>query len=251
MAKGTKGKRNRNRYPRAQARSRARRQRRGGSMPWNVTIVVILLVGVLFVYLAKQATSADNTPPRVNKDHWHAYLGIDVCGTWLPPAPSFEAAEGIHSHGEGLMHIHPFESVAAGKKATVGRFLADNQAANWSLSSDSMTLWDGQEHRNGQKCAGGTNDGRPARIVWSVGHFRQPWTGTLRTGNPSGFRPKDGDIVAVGFLPAGQPLPEPPGAEAALAHISDVGGAPASPGPATAPSSSVPTSSAPPGTSGP
>ena len=33
-------------------------------------------------------------------------------------------------------------------------------------------------------------------------------------------------IVAIYFLPAGSPLPEPPDAQAALASIGDLGGAP-------------------------
>ena len=60
-------------------------------------------------------------------DHWHSYLGVNICGEWLPNVPEFEAPvgspvgsrnAGIHSHGDGLIHTHPFVSSEEGKNAT-------------------------------------------------------------------------------------------------------------------------------------
>ncbi len=42
--------------------------------------------------------------PRIG-DHIHAAMDIYVCGQHEPKLPQFEA--GIHSHGDGLMHMHP------------------------------------------------------------------------------------------------------------------------------------------------
>ncbi len=166
--------------------------------------------------------------PIVNKDHFHAYLGVNVCGTWLPAAPAFDGptaqAMGIHSHGDGLMHIHPYSSAAAGKNATVGRFLEDNDGAGWALDSTSMTLWDGAQHKNGDTCPSGEFKGKKANVVWATGHYGKPWNGTPRTGNPSDFNPQNADIVAIAFLPKGVKIPEPPDAESALANIQDLGG---------------------------
>ena len=60
---------------------------------------------------------------------------------------SFESSFGIHSHGDGLMHIHPFTKAAAGEKATVGRFIADlrdlrDRAAEETLADGASTLLD-------------------------------------------------------------------------------------------------------------
>jgi hypothetical protein len=56
-----------------------------------------------------------------------------------PRAPEFETRAdssqirvGIHSHGDGLIHIHPFNS-SERRQATVGRFL---DYGGWSASSD-------------------------------------------------------------------------------------------------------------------
>ena len=41
---------------------------------------------------------------------------------------------GIHSHGDGLIHTHPFVQSEAGNNATLGKY-ADG---DWSVSSDSI-----------------------------------------------------------------------------------------------------------------
>jgi hypothetical protein len=132
------------------------------------------------------------------------------------------------------MHLHPFSSDEAGSKATVGQFL-DYQGS--SLSDTSMALWDGKEQNNGDKCGTGA-DAKAAEVQWAVGHYAKKWTGTPRTGNPADYRPKNGDIVALYFLPKGTKLEEPPGAQQALTSIQDLGGQPVK-GPAV-PSSGTP-----------
>lgn len=205
-------------------------------MVWTVLTVAVVLVGVMLIVLTKISNDNQAAASPAVGDHWHAYLGVNVCGQWLPNAPSFEpranepsVKAGLHSHADGLMHIHPFSSDEAGNKATVGRFLT---YGGWSLSDSSMKLWDSVEHQNGQKCGKGAG-AKPAEIQWVVGHYGQPWPGKARTGNPADYHPKNADIVAIYFLPKGQPLPEPPGAQAALASINDLGGQPAQTGATT------------------
>ncbi|MGZ6974827.1 MAG: hypothetical protein ACXVKQ_12865 [Acidimicrobiia bacterium] len=239
MAKASK-------YNRARIRSRVRRpKRRGGSMMWTVTTAVVIVVGVVLVTLTvldnKKAT---DVPPILNQDHWHAFLGVDSCGTWLPNAPAFEdraneagVRAGLHSHGDGLMHIHPFSSDESGAKATVGRFIT---YGGWELSDSSFKVWDSTQRANGDKCGTGA-DAKKGEVQWTVGQFGKPWTGKPRSGNPADYQPKNGDIVAVYFLPKGAKLPEPPDAEKALATIEDLNGAPVSGSATTAPGGSTAT----------
>ena len=70
------------------------------------------------------------------------------------------------------------------------------------------------------------DDPDSAPLREGVGQYGEPWPTKARTGNPADYEPKNGDIVAIYFLPAGSPLPEPPDAQAALASIQDLGGAP-------------------------
>jgi hypothetical protein len=216
-------------YSRAQARARIRRtKRRSGSMGWTVATVAVVIVGVVMVVLVRGEGSSD-ARPRVNEDHWHAYLGVNVCGSWLPAAPPFESPNGIHSHEDSLIHIHPFSTTAAGDNATVARFIEDNEGADWSLSADSMKLWDGVEYRNGDPCESGELEGEQARLVWSVGRYGEAWSGKPRQGDPADYKPRDGDVIAIAFLPASEKtVPEPPGATEALANVSDPGATPPS-----------------------
>jgi hypothetical protein len=200
-----------------------------------VVIAVIVIVGVALIVLSKDSSSsANDTPPYAalgnnRGDHWHAYLGFDVCGSWLPPQPQFESQNGIHSHGDGLIHIHPFSIRAAGKRAVVRRVIEDDNNGDYSLSGSSFHLWDDATHKNGDKCGTG-KDAKSAVVQWTVGHFGKTWTGKPRTGDPADYHPKNGDIIAVYLLPKGAKLEKPPGADAALANIEDLGGAPATSG---------------------
>lgn len=207
---------------RAQTRSRLRKgKRQSGSRGWTMATVAVVAVGAVAIFFSWGGGGTAAAPAL--GDHIHAYLGINVCGSWLPPAPEYESADGIHSHGDGLMHIHPSSSEAAGENAVVGRFIENNAGAGWELSATSMTLWDGVEYRNGQECVDGEYAGQAADIQWAVGRVGEPWDGTPRTGDLANYHPDDGDIVAVAFIPEGQQVPEPPDASGALGSPADVG----------------------------
>jgi hypothetical protein len=180
------------------------RRTRSGSPVWYVATAAVIVVGVVAIALSRGETAGE-ARPLPNDDHWHSALGVNVCGTWLGNVPTFEERAGttiragLHSHGDGLMHIHPYTSDEAGDRATLGQFLEEG---GWSASGDSLELWDGTEHRDGQDC-----DGKEATVRWSV-------NGEERDGNPSDFKPNDGDVVALAFLPEGEDIGTPPQASA-------------------------------------
>jgi hypothetical protein len=105
----------------------------------------------------------------------------------------------MHSHADGLMHIHPYSSDEAGKHATVGQFLKEG---GWKVSSDSLQVWDNKTHKNGQKC-----DGKEATVRYAV-------NGDEKDGNPGSYHPEDGDVVAIAFLPKDAKIGTPPQASA-------------------------------------
>jgi hypothetical protein len=223
----------RTRYQRAEMRSRYRKpkRRRGGSLGWNMAIAMVVVVGVVLIVLVRSGGDDASGRPRVADpatgtpvDHWHSFLGVDICGEWLANAPTFDQAAstgaqaGIHSHGDGLIHTHPFVSSEAGGNATVGKFF---QYGGWGLSESSIDAWSGPPSKlgttrwaNGDKCTFGDEKGRPGRLVWAV-------DGKVQTGNPADYRQQNGETIAIGFLPEGVKLPFPPGACAAYANISD------------------------------
>ena len=223
-------------YSRAHIRSRARRPRRNSSRGWIIATVAIAVVGTLLVVLSyKENQDKLAVAPIVNQDHWHAYLGVNVCGTWEPAVPAFEGRDGspsksgpiagIHSHGDGLVHDHPFASDESGAKATLGRYLGYAQS---EVTETSMKLWSnwvaGVDKQNGDTCP---KSKKPAVVQWKVGQYGKPWPTKARTGNPSDLKIENGQIIALYFLPKGEALDKPPGADDAMTSIADNGGKPA------------------------
>src|SRR5262245_44422189 len=108
----------------ARASSLRTRRRQTGSRWFRVTTVVVVVLGVLIVVQSRDSRSKAGALPgaRPNKDHWHAALGVNICGDWQPNVPLFEGNGGLHSHGDGLMHIHPFDEAHGHSNANIGTF---------------------------------------------------------------------------------------------------------------------------------
>lgn len=157
---------------------------------------------------------SDETPPR-HGDHWHAAYGIFVCDRYLPPlADGGTDRVGIHTHDDGLVHIHPFSSEAAGANATLGVF---TDQIDLRLADDSLGLPDGTTYRNGADCGGESS--RVRVLVWDGLKDTDPEE--VRT--PFAELPfaSDGMVLAIAFAPPDRNIPLPPSARD-LAHPSDV-----------------------------
>ena len=240
-------------YSRAHVRSKVRRPKRAGaSRGWMITTVALVVVMTVLVVLSyNDRQSRADVAPRLG-DHFHAYLGVNLCGTWEPAVPMFEGRDGsndqnatpragIHSHADYLVHDHPFSSDESGKKATLGRYLGYAQT---ELSATAIKLWPqwvpNADYTNGTKCP---KTKKPGVLQYKVGKFGKPWPKTARSGNPANYHMANGDIIAVYFLPKGDALEQPPGSDAAMANISDLNGQSAIPTPSTsAPAASTPSS---------
>ena len=199
-----------------------------------VTITVIVLVGVLGVVFASGVFTRDDSasaapqPPSADNpsgDHWHSAFAVNVCGEWLANPPEFERAAsnenlstGIHTHGDGFIHIHPFYGSEAGSNATFGKFL---DYGGWSVSTSSLDVWTGPsddpdktEWSNGNRCPdadGEAGKGERGRVVFQVDC-------KTVSGDPSDYRLADQEVVAIGFLPKGQEMGAPPNAASAPAN---------------------------------
>jgi hypothetical protein len=231
----------RNRYSRAQIRARTRKNRPGRSSGlFYALIAVIVIGGSVGLALASSESHSNSaasggTPPQAGDptsgtpgDHWHTAFGVNICGQWLPNPPTFETAAdnpnvrvGIHTHGDGYIHIHPFTSSEAGHHATLGLFLS---YGGWSVSDTSISTWTGpdanpgkKDWSNGDKCPPGTPDaGRTGVIRWAIDC-------RARTGNPGDYRLKDQQVLAVAFIPKTDAVPVTP--NAAVAPATDGSGA--------------------------
>jgi hypothetical protein len=93
------------------------------------------------------------------QDHWHSAYAVHDCvsDSFLPPFDSDFDPAGIHSHGDSIIHIHPFVPEATGTGATLGVFF---DAMGVTVTADAITLPDGEVLEAGVAC-----DGQPSVIV--------------------------------------------------------------------------------------
>jgi hypothetical protein len=90
--------------------------------------------------------------PRIAEDHWHSAYAIWVCDRFVDPLTDLNAdALGIHTHDDGLIHIHPTSELAAGPNATLGVF-ADEVGVEFTDSG--FSLPSGETYETGDDCEG-------------------------------------------------------------------------------------------------
>ena len=106
--------------------------------------------------------------PQQNLDHWHAVYGVwdctlaDGAGGWVPAFQSTDDATGIHSHGDGMIYIHPFFEHSAGRNATFAHFVSE---MNLELTDSSLTLDDGRTLLEGTMCDGQKSCAAPTPLA--------------------------------------------------------------------------------------
>lgn len=192
-------------------------QRRNLAYP--ALIVGIVVVGLVLTFFARENRQAEaSVAPVANRDHWHAAFGVDICGQFQGNLPDDGPDRlGIHTHADGLIHIHPFGDGGAGDNATFGRFA---EQVGIELGADSFTLPDGTTYTNGDSCPEDGPEGRVALYVWppQAGPDTEP---RVVTSNLADVRfTEDGQIFTLAFAPADSEPVQPPTVPA-LANPSD------------------------------
>ena len=213
MGKASSGKK----VARAAATGGGARTSRGGSggpWKWYAVIALVAALGVVLLVTSRSERQEEISsigPPRPG-DHWHVAYGINVCGAFQPPLSVERDPQGIHTHmaeggGDGIIHIHPFTSQAAGDKATLGKF---TEAAGLGLEDGSLTLPDGDVYADGDECHG-------EESVLRVKYDDEIFTENLADIN---FTADRGQLT-IFFGPADAEIPPPPSVPN-LDNLSDV-----------------------------
>lgn len=143
--------------------------------------------------------------PGMNS-HWHAAYAVRICDELIAPFTSQDDPLGIHSHGDGLIHIHPFFPEAAWQNATLAVF-AD--AMGIEISDGLLTIPGVGEWRDGDEC-----DGVPSRLSvkrWARPTATEPYE--IITEDLADIRfVVDGELFTIAFAPEGRLPIRPPGA---------------------------------------
>ncbi|HUP87690.1 MAG TPA: hypothetical protein VM143_18705 [Acidimicrobiales bacterium] len=177
-----------------------------GSRPlaWYAAVVLVVLLGVSGIVFSRQerrdelAVGKGSSAPVANRDHWHAAYGVYLCDKFAPPITDTRDPKGIHTHGDGIVHIHPFVRSAAGRNATLAVF-AD--ATGLELSDDHVQEPGGKDHKSGETKCGGKTGVVQVKVNQKV-----------ITENVDKFKLSDGDLVTIAFAPKGAEIPPPPSA---------------------------------------
>jgi len=111
--------------------------------------IVVVAIGAVSAMLILLTGSNVNIGPNVG-DHFHAKYAVRVCGEKVTDFPY--SSGGIHTHGAGVIHIHPTHVREAGSNATVARFMAGTGS---QITDNFLTLPTGERYENGQPCPDG------------------------------------------------------------------------------------------------
>ena len=170
------------------ARPSAREKRKSSTyVPWVVAGMVIVAFAAMVVALSRQ--SRPQPGPRVGS-HRHARYTIEICGKTLPPLPL--SAGDVHTHGDGVIHIHPATAATSGRRANLDTFF---RTAKVRLTTSGIAIDGGPSYANGDKCP----DGKPGMVkVLAQGAGNRdfkPVQDFLR------YVPSDRDVIRIVFGP--------------------------------------------------
>lgn len=199
-------------------------------------LALVVLLGVSLVVYAREDRRSDDLGgvPQIG-DHIHQAISVYACGEFLPTLPEFESPVGIHTHADGVIHIHPFSQLGVGANATLGRYLKDARdegGLDFSLSSTKLTYLD-ETFEEGETECEGVEDPQIRLAYWSdvqsdadpdvtSGGFedlRLTENGaglTIYFGDPDEDIPKPqqaANLAELGAADGGQVLTEEPGEE--------------------------------------
>ena len=209
----------------------------GGTL-FPVVVAVVIALGLSLVAYARQSQpSVDASGAPQVSDHWHHAYGFYLCDTWFKLEGDAEQQgtddftqyqrSGIHSHDDGLMHWHPFTSVAVGSNARLGVFL---DTYGIDLTNDKLTFPETQQvaletqlaaqdppredvlvWEDGDTCTvdGSEENAELKVVVWN--NFTDSDGGTTYIADFDNIRlDRDQMVVAIAFVPDDTDVSMPP-----------------------------------------
>ncbi len=173
-----------------------------------LAIAVTVLLGSSLVLYARSDNSTA-VEPKLGT-HWHAAYGIYNCDHWeAPVADNGTDPHGIHTHDQdstadgGIMHIHPFDSSAAGSNATFGMFF-DTEGVK--ASNDQIEFPTGVVLKKGAMC--GDKPGVLQVVRFDADNSATPGEVVLKDFDNVRYR-KDREAFTVAIVPEGAEVPRP------------------------------------------
>ena len=157
---------------------------------WLLTrLLFVLLVALAVVVFARQFSDGDNAKPTPDitrpsiEDHWHVAYSVYICGQRQPDFALWQG--GIHTHDDGIIHIHPFLPSEEGEGARLVKWF---EYGGGKLTQSEMRMPGSRdEYKNGDECPGGAE---AVLRVFVNGELLEDW---------SEYIPQHGDRVQIEF----------------------------------------------------
>jgi len=182
--------------------------------PSVLTLVVVL--GLALVVYARDDRLNDDLGgvPQIS-DHIHQALAVNICGEPQADIPEFESPIGIHTHGDGVVHIHPFSQLGVGSNATLERYFKDARddgGLEVALSNTKLTYL-GETYEEGETKCDGVDDPVLRMAYWPnvQDEASEP---EITTGDFTDIRlTDDGGGITIFYGDPDADIPKPPNAE--------------------------------------
>lgn len=205
------------------AKKVARAARAGGrvssgqprSLLFPGVILLVFILGTSLVVYARQERNSEDLGgvPQIG-DHIHQAFGVNICGEWQPDLPGFESQIGIHTHSDGVIHIHPFSQLGVGANATLDRYIDDaRESGGLDISlSGSKVEYLGQVAEEGVTECEGVDDPQLRVGYWSNVQDAESLP-EVTTGGFGDLRlTEDGAGITIFFGDPDEDIPKPPNA---------------------------------------
>lgn len=157
----------------------------------RLLLPTVFLTGAGLVSLAAVSYVIWNPALPYAGDHWHVGYRVAICGDALPWFPASPGS--IHTHGQGVIHIHPQGNGDEGKDANLAAFM---RFSGGNLTNDSLTLPNGETYSNGDTCPDGS-----IGIVTASQFDADAVTRFDTTKRPANYVPRDHQLVIIEFGP--------------------------------------------------
>ena len=199
-----------------------RRARSGREWMFPTIITVVVALGVILIVVANatQEPVATDVPPRAGGvDHFHEAYGFFTCDKFSSAVLQDQQGDrlGIHTHGDGVIHIHPSQPASAGKNAKLKLFMEET---GLKLDDDQLGIPGQKTYKEGRDECGG-KDAIVQVARWESPTDTKPEIITKDFGDiPLNI---DRGVMTIAFAPEGTKLPMPPSVPT-LDNLSDVPG---------------------------
>ncbi|MEN3273751.1 MAG: hypothetical protein V7636_2512 [Actinomycetota bacterium] len=170
------------------------------SLGWPLLITSVVVVGVLLVVLSRN-DNPTTVAPKLG-DHWHAAYGIYDCDHFIPNLVDVKTPDttGLHTHGDGLMHMHPFATRYTGHGANIGHW---GEMTGLKVTDTSIKAA-GISRKNGDKC--GKKAGTLELMTWDSPTAK---TGHVVKKDFADYAPQEFTVWVLAFVPEGTDIPKP------------------------------------------